>query len=152
MRDNSLRIAVSPAPEPAEQLRDFLAELDFMQQVTEAEASTSLLVLSQGPGDFDAFMALVHDADDLLDAAGLRGVFQLAHFHPRYQFHGEAPQSLSHFTNRSPLPVLHLLRESTLTRVLEGYPNPEEIPGRNIERLEALGRDAVLSLWKAPED
>ena len=132
-------------------LQGFLEELDHLQRSPEREISTTLLVLERGPEDFDDFLSLVDNANDLLDEAGLRGHVQLAHFHPRYRFAAEPAEALSHYTNRSPLPTLHLLRESTLSRVLANYPAPEAIPARNIARLEALGRDRVRALWSALE-
>jgi hypothetical protein len=149
LRDSSLRIAVSEAVDHEEQLRDFLAELDLIQNSPEEAVSTTLLVYPGGPASFEDFLDLVADAEDLLEQAGLDGVIQLAHFHPLYQFAGEPPEDLSHYTNRSPLPVLHLLRESMLTRVLSAYPDPGQIPARNIETLRGLGRDEIRRRWQA---
>jgi hypothetical protein len=149
LRDSSLRIAVSKAVEHEEQLRDFLAELDLLQNSPEQTVSTTLLVYPGGPAGFEDFLDLVEDAEDLLERAGLEGVIQLAHFHPRYLFAGEPPEDLSHYTNRSPLPVLHLLRESTVTRALCAYSDPGQIPVRNIETLRSLGREEVRRRWQA---
>ena len=148
LRDGSLRIVVSEASAPEGQLQAFLSELDKLQSAAEDAISTTLLVLEKGPVDFAAFLDLLDDANRLIDEAGLRGHLQIAHFHPAYQFEGEPPDGLSHYTNRSPLPTLHLLRESALERVLASYPDPEGIPARNIARLEAMGRGAVESLWE----
>jgi hypothetical protein len=147
VKDRSLRIAVSREADAPGQLRDFLGELDRLQGAGETEISTTLLVFERGPGDFDAFLGLLEQARALLEEAGLDGLVQLASFHPRYLFDGEPVDALSHYTNRSPLPVLHLLRESVLTRVLSQYPDPEAIPRRNISRLEDIGREAVEKLW-----
>jgi hypothetical protein len=147
LRDRSLRIAVSEALDSRGQLQDFLFELDYLQQRSESEVSTTLLVLSRGPADFENFLGLLEAAQQLLLDAGLEGVVQLAHFHPAYRFAGEDLNDLSHFTNRSPLPVLHLLRESMMTRVLAAYPDPAEIPRRNMETLRELGREGVERLW-----
>ena len=149
LRDSSLRIAVSAADTTAGQLADYLAELDRLQAAEESAIATTLLVFEHGPPDFVDFLGLVEAAEDLLEEAGLAGTIQLAHFHPAYRFAGEPVDSLSHFTNRSPLPVIHLLREAMLTRVLSSYPDPESIPRRNIERLEALGREAVIARWQS---
>lgn len=152
LRDGSLRIAVSEAADPAARLQAFLGELDALQRSSETEISTTLLVYACGPDDFHDFLALVESADALLLESGLDGLLQLAHFHPRYQFAGEAESSLSHFTNRSPLPTLHLLRESMMTRLLASYPDPESIPVRNTQRLERLGAAAVAAKWAALSD
>ena len=146
--DDSLRIAVSEATDRPGQLQDFLAELDRLQGCDEREISTTLLVYASSAGDFDEFLDLLAQAQSLLEEAGLEGLVQLASFHPDYRFAGEDPEALSHFTNRSPRPTLHLLREAMLTRVLADYPDPEDIPRRNIMRLEAIGRDEVQRLWR----
>ena len=149
LRDGTLRVAVSASSQPEQQLQDFLSELDLLQQVEESAISTTLLVYEHGPAQFTEFLALVERADALLDALGLRGVFQIAHFHPEYRFGGEPRAALSHYTNRSPLPTVHLLREAAVTRLVANYPDPESIPQRNIARLEALGGEAVRARWRA---
>jgi hypothetical protein len=106
-----------------------------------------LLVFSQGPEEFDDFLELVGEAEALVEEAGLGQLVQLAQFHPRYQFAGEAADGVSHYSNRSPLPVIHLIRESMMTRVLASYPDPSAIGPRNIEKLEAIGRAALEQRW-----
>ena len=88
-------------------------------------------------------------AQQMLEQVGLEEQFQLASFHPQYQFESEPIGSLGNYTNRSPLPVIHIIRESMMSRVLASYPNPEAIPGRNIAYLEAMGDSAVQALWAA---
>ena len=148
LRDRSLRIEVCGAVDVEGQLQAFLQELDRLQRGEESVLSTTLLVFENGCRQFDSFLALVEAADDLVDEAGLRGLVQLAHFHPEYRFAGEPESALSHYTNRSPLPTIHLLREAMLTRLLASFPDPENIPRRNIARLEALGREQVEARWR----
>jgi hypothetical protein len=145
--DGSLRIAVCGATTREQQLRDLLAELDLLQRSDEAEIATTLLVFDAGLDDFEEFLDLLEQAQDLLEDCGLAGLVQLASFHPHYRFEGEPAAALSNYTNRSPLPVLHLLRESQLTRVLDRYPDPAAIVQRNIARLDDMGRAAVEALW-----
>lgn len=148
LRDGSLRIAVSDAADFPHQLRDFLAELERLQTSAESDVSTSLLAFSQGPVGFEDFLDLVAAAEELIEDAGLSELVQLAHFHPLYLFADEAADGLSHFSNRSPLPIIHLIRESMMTRVLENYPDPAAIPRRNMARLEGMGRAQVEQLWQ----
>lgn len=145
----SLRIAISEATEPAALRRAFLEELDFLQRHDEAEVATTLLAFPDALGDFDDFLDFVHEADVLLDEAGLVGHVQLASFHPRYRFAGEPPDAASHYSNRAPYPVLHLLRENMLGRLLADYPDPARIPARNVERLNGIGRDEMARRWRA---
>ena len=148
LRDPALRIAVSAAAEEAGWHRDWLRELDYLQQREEDEVATTLLVLPAGPGNFDKFLDLLELANADLEASGLTGVVQLASFHPSYRFAAEPAGSASHYTNRSPFPTLHLLREAMLSRVLAGFPDPAAIPARNVARLEAMGADTVRRRWQ----
>jgi len=145
----ALRIAIRPETGLAAVRHAYLEELDFMQRHEEQEVATTLLVFPQALGDFDEFLDFVHEADQLLDEAGLRGHLQLASFHPQYRFAGEAPDAASHFSNRAPYPLLHLLRENMVGRLLAGYPDAEQIPARNIERLNGMGRAALERRWRA---
>ncbi|QIB67613.1 DUF1415 domain-containing protein [Kineobactrum salinum] len=139
-----LRIAVCDADDSEAGLRvmqqQLLQELDLLQATVEQDTATTLLAFSAGLGNFDDYLDFLDQANELLVAAGLEGVIQLASFHPDYLFAGEPPDAASHYSNRSPLPVIHLLREAMLERVLADYPNPETIPENNIARLNSIGR------------
>src|SRR5690606_24099253 len=89
------------------------------------------------------------EAQDLLARSGFEGIVQLASFHPRYRFAGEAPDAASHYSNRAPYPVIHLLREDMLSRALQDFPDPERIPERNIATLHAIGADELERRWQA---
>jgi hypothetical protein len=149
VRDGSLRISESRADEANGCRRDFLSELDLIQSSTEAEISTTLLAFSGALTDFHEYLDFLDSAQQMLEQAGLEEQFQLASFHPQYRFESEPIGSLGNYTNRSPLPVIHIIRESMMSRVLASYPNPEAIPGRNITHLEAMGDNAVQALWAA---
>ena len=105
-----------------------------------------MLVLPEGLEDFDDYLGLLDDAQMLLEEMGLDGEIQLASFHPDYRFEGEPIDAVSHFTNRAPYPLIHLLRENMVTTALETYPNPERIPERNIQTLERLGLAGIKRL------
>lgn len=145
----TLALTVSKATETDQLLRDFLVELDIFQKASEAELATSLLILPTGLKDFDDYLDFLAEAQTLLEGSGLAGEVQLASFHPDYIFEGEPEDDVSHFTNRSPYPMLHLIREAMLSRELENFPNPEEIPQRNISRLRAMGIGQVQRLWSS---
>jgi hypothetical protein len=149
LREGNLRIAVCSSAEQQEIVRYFLAELDHLQNTPESELVTTLLVYPEALACFDEYLGFIDDAQQLTIDAGLEGIVQLASFHPKYQFAGEPFHGASHFSNRAPYPIVHLLREDTLERVLADYPNPEEIPVRNIRTLEALGVDALTARWQA---
>ena len=117
----------------------FLSELQKLEQDTQIE--TSLIIFSCAFTDFDDYLDLVEMSQVLIDKSGYGGQFQLASFHPDYYFEGEPIEDLSHFTNRAPYPILHLLREQSVERVLKTYPDPENIPQRNIDKARQLGSE-----------
>ena len=83
--------------------------------------------------------------EDLILSCGYGGVYQIASFHPRYCFEGAGTDDAANYTNRSPYPMLHLLRESRVEVALEGHPHPETIPQDNIRRAEAIGVEAMAA-------
>lgn len=101
------------------------------------EIETSLLILPQDFAAFDTFLDLLEMANALLVEQGYIGIYQLASFHPDYCFANAPADDAANYTNRSPVPLLHLIRESSIERALTGYPQPEQIPERNM----ALARD-----------
>ena len=146
LKHDQLRIEVCDDELEPLLLAAVLRELDFLQQTAESTISTSLLVFSHGLKDFDQYWALVEAANELLYEVGLEGVIQIASFHPDYCFEGVEPDDVSHYTNRSPYPMLHFIREDQLSRALATYPNPERIPEDNIRRLQQLGKKQLLAL------
>jgi hypothetical protein len=139
LHDPSLRIAVCEERDAAALRTAFLRELDLLQSSPEQQIATTLLVFPNALRDFNAYLAFFASAQDLLADAGLEGLVQLASFHPRYRFAGEALDAASHYSNRSPYPIIHFLREEMLSRVLGDFADPERIPERNIEALNAIG-------------
>ncbi|WP_229748067.1 DUF1415 domain-containing protein [Lacimicrobium alkaliphilum] len=116
-------------------------ELEYLQ--AHPGIVTSLLIMAAGFDDFNRYLELVERANDFLDQQGYRGDFQLASFHPLYQFDGEAADDPSNYTNRAPFPVLHLLRESEIESALATYRQPEKIPQRNITKARELGSQSL---------
>ncbi len=146
---DNLRIALCGDCEPRALRQAFLQELDLLQRSSEAEIATTLLAFPAALQDFENYLDFLDQAQSLLVAAGLEGVVQLASFHPLYQFAGEAPGAASHYSNRSPYPLIHLLREEMLTRLLAGDADAEVIPQRNIATLEAIGTAELARRWRA---
>jgi hypothetical protein len=114
-----------------------LDELQFLDHNQTTE--TTLIIISAGMQHFNDFLDVVDKCECLIDQGGYRGHYQLATFHPKYVFSEENNDSPSNYTNRSPLPILHLLRETSLTRVLNTYSEPENIPLNNIATTQKLG-------------
>jgi len=147
VRNDRVRYVISEAREPEALVRDFLQELDLIQQAPEPEIATTLLVIPRMLADFDDYLDMLALCEELIEEAGLDGVFQLASFHPGYLFDGVPEDDLGHWTNRAPFPTLHLIREGQVSRVLAQYPDPDAIPERNIAHLRALGREGLIRLF-----
>ncbi|MEP4145891.1 MAG: DUF1415 domain-containing protein [Halioglobus sp.] len=144
-----LRVAVCEDANDEPLQTFFLTELDRLQSTPESEIATSLLVFTKALADFDDYLQFLDHAQELVYQSGLEGVVQLASFHPNYQFEGEAKDAASHYSNRSPWPTIHLIREDMLERVLTDFPDPEGIPERNITTLDELGAAELQLRWEA---
>lgn len=146
---NVLRVKVCEATDDKGVAGALVDEIEIIQKASESEVATTLVVFPNALQRFDAYLAFLDGAQQLLEEMDLLGVLQLASFHPDYQFAGEPIEAASHFTNRAPFPMIHLLREDMVTRALEAYPNPEQIPERNIQKLEDLGRERLQQMLTA---
>lgn len=146
VRGQGLTIELCEQRDHEAMLAAVLQQLDILQQTEQNDIATSLLVFSQALDQFEEFWAFVELANELLQQAGLEGLIQIASFHPQYCFEGEPEGDVSHFTNRSPYPTLHFIRESDMSRALAQHPSPEQIPANNIRRLRQLGKPALLRL------
>lgn len=149
LASEALRVTVCEANDDEGVAAALLNEIQLIQKASESEVATTLVVFPNALQGFDGYLAFLHGAQQLLEEMGLLGVLQLASFHPDYQFAGEPIESASHFTNRAPFPMIHLLREEMVTRALETYPNPEQIPERNIQKLEDLGLERLQQILTA---
>lgn len=107
---------------------------------------TTLLILPGAFEDFNDYLDLLSLAEQFLEREGYEGIYQIASFHPDYLFAGSYAKDPANYTNRSPFPILHLLREDSVTRVLESYANPENIPDRNIEFANKKGIEYFRSI------
>ena len=143
---------VSHATEPEAVLADLSLAFDTLEAADPAAIDTLLLILPEGFDDFLAFNDMAALAERLLKRLRLRGVFQIATFHPDYQFAGAGPDDIENYTNRAPYPILHLLREESVTRAVDGFPDPDSIYERNQARLRALGHRGWRDLMDAPDD
>ena len=121
-------------------LADVLAdELERLSQSSRDEIETTLIVHPGVLGDFLDYNDFLDVADAVVAELGLEGEIQVASFHPQYQFAGTAADDISNYSNRSPYPTLHLLREESIDRAVVAFPDAGEIFERNIETLEKLG-------------
>lgn len=129
-------------------LDDLRQELAYLHTVPAAEVETTLLIHPAVLEDFYDYNDFLDVVDALLVQEGYEGEFQVASFHPDYQFAGTRAEDAENYTNRSPYPMLHLIREDSLTQAVAHYPKVDTIPQRNIETMNALGasyHQAVLA-------
>lgn len=134
---DSIRYVNSDAEDESELLRTLAAELDLLSRDPAIE--TTFLIHHKALGHFPAYLDFLTTGDLLLEQLGFDGVFQIASFHPDYQFAGTLPDAAENYSNRSPYPMLHILREESVSAAVMAYPDTESIPARNIERLNREG-------------
>jgi hypothetical protein len=131
------RVCLSSAPQDV--LKMLADELQFLASEDASMVDTTLLIAPYALPVFLDFNEFLGECVALLESQGLVGELQVADFHPNYQFAGEAPDAMGHFTNRAPYPTLHLLRESSVDEAVAVYPDAALIFERNIASLESLG-------------
>lgn len=100
---------------------------------------TSLLIFPDGYDRFDDYLELLHLSNLLLEDLNYSGIYQLASFHPQYLFEDTTEDDVSNFTNRSPYPMLHIIREHSLEKAIASYPDIEMVPVNNIKKLQDIG-------------
>ncbi len=155
LRAGRVRMTVCDAEQADAIYQAFLSELDAFLQLPPEQAETGLFILSRGLGDFDDYLDMLAILEDALGQAGLEGVIQLASFHPDYVFADSDDTDPANYSNRSPYPIFHLIREQQLEAALAGYPDPEAIPKRNIARLRQLGLAELQrrqAAWRHDQD
>lgn len=119
-------------------LLEFIAaEFRFLELNPDTE--TTILIIAEGAAEFEEYLELLQLANELLIALNYEGVFQLASFHPNYQFANTAYNAAENFTNRSPLPLIHILRESSVEYAVRQHVNVANIPEKNIELMNTTG-------------
>jgi len=146
-KNNQIRFMVSQALTEEVLLADLYAELTFMSKTPALEVETSLLIVPDMLNKFDDYNQFLDLADALLEEFEWDGVFQIASFHPEYCFAETDANSTENLTNRSPYPILHILREATMEKALEKMTSPDEIFKRNIETMSELSTEKIKALF-----
>lgn len=144
-----VRCTTCDASDEADVLLALASELQLLESDDSIE--TTLLVLTQAFGVFEDFNQFLDLAEALLASLDYEGVFQLATFHPDYRFADSVADDPANCSNQSPLPVLHLLREASLSKAIALHPDTAEIPERNVRYLRQLGTEAIVNRLK-PDD
>lgn len=144
---NQVRFVVSEARHLDALLEDLDRELDLLAAADPVEIDTTLLIHPTLLPDFLDFNDFMVIAEAAVVEHDLEGIIQVASFHPAFQFADTAPDDIGNYTNRSPFPTIHLIREESLARAVEAFPDAESIYGRNIETLNKLGLAGWRALW-----
>jgi len=142
-----IRYVVSDATSEEALLADLLHELEWLYDADPAQVETTLLIHPYVLGDFLDYNQFLEVADAAVSELELDGEIQVASFHPDYQFADSGPNDIENFSNRSPYPTLHLLRETSITKAVSTFPDAASIYQRNIDTLRALGHAGWKQLW-----
>jgi hypothetical protein len=143
-----VRYVLSQAETTQALLDDLKVELLTLAAADATQVDTTLLIHPRVLGDFLDYNDFLSEADALLEDVQLEGVLQIASFHPDYCFADSTPDDPANLTNRSPYPLLHLLREASVTRALETLAEPSAIYERNMQTLRAMDPEARSRLFE----
>ena len=144
---NRVRFVATASTTEEQLLIALQAELELLN--TDPSVETTLLIHANILQDFHDYNQFLGYADSLLVEMGLEGIYQIASFHPHYQFDGTNPDDAENYTNRSPYPMLHLIREASLERAIADYPEVDQIPMKNIALMNELGQDKLQALLRS---
>lgn len=144
---DTIHYRVEESTDPAIILQSLLEE--FRRLDSNSDIETTLIILTTSYQDFDDYLDLVALADQLIEMQDYTGTYQVASFHPDYVFSGTRETDASNFTNRSVYPMLHILREESIERVLSTFPNPDSISQKNIALTHQKGFTAMEALRNA---
>lgn len=146
-RQNQIRLVMATSESLTALLDKFADELDHLAKTPDEQTDTTMFAIQNELADFEDYLDFLDECHRVNDELGYEGVFQLASFHPDYQFEGLEFDDHANLTNRSPLPIVHIIREESVSRVLKNYPSPERIPEDNIDRVRALNSQQLTQLF-----
>ena len=129
---------------------DLHRELEALAEISPEKRDTTLLILPHALQDFLDFNDFTELADDLVEELDLGGILQVASFHPMFQFEGTDVDDVTNCTNRAPYPTLHLIREDSIDKAVEAFPEAEMIYERNMQVLQEMGIEGWLDLDVGP--
>ncbi|GGY71544.1 hypothetical protein GCM10011613_15420 [Cellvibrio zantedeschiae] len=146
-RENRVRFSVSEATTEEAVLKDLVSEMELLDKTPVAELETTLVIIPNALQDFFDYTQCLGWAQAQLKRQGWLGVYQLASFHPDYCFAGAEPDDVENLTNRSPYPIIHIIREASLEKALEYFDDVDEVPERNKVCVAALTAEQKKKLF-----
>lgn len=142
-----VRFAATAASSEESLLAELQAELELLDNDSSIE--TTLLIYPHILQKFSDYNQFLQQAEALLRRQGFEGIYQIATFHPDYQFSQTDEVDAENYTNRSPFPMLHILKEASIKVALDAYPHAGQIPERNIQLLKKLGNTKMQTLLQS---
>ncbi|WAJ70279.1 DUF1415 domain-containing protein [Catenovulum adriaticum] len=146
-KQKQVKIAISTASDDDTLLQDLLQQFKLLENTPIETTETSVLVVTNHLQDFFDYNDFLNLADALIEQYNWQGVFQIASFHPHYQFAGTTEQDPENLTNKAPYPILHILRESSLDKAVESHPDVDGIPEQNIAKMNQLTKEQITELF-----
>lgn len=146
---NQVRYVVSAAQTSEELLADVLKEFEVLAEASREKIDTTLLIHPHVLTDFLDYNDFLEVVDNALEDVDLAGILQVASMHPQFQFADTEPDDITNFTNRSPYPTLHILREESIDEAVAAIPEAETIFDKNIETMTKLGHEGWNALGLA---
>ena len=143
-----IRYVVSCATTPEDLLKELINEFEFLADTSSEKIDTTLLIHPYVFTDFLDYNDFLDVADAALDELDLADELQVASMHPQYQFANTQPDDMENYTNRSPYPTLHLLRESSVDKAVAAFPEADQIFEKNITTMKQLGHEGWNKLWQ----
>ncbi len=147
-----VRYAISEATTLEDALADLETELRALEAADPQQVDTTLVIYPRAFADFVDYNDALFFAERLVRQLRLDGVLQIASFHPEYRFEGSEADDIENYTNRAPYPILHLLREDSIARAVDAFPDASAIYEKNQETLRRLGHDGWREWMRRPGD
>lgn len=145
-REDKIRYLVQATPDRTHLVDKIVLEATLLADEEVTDVETTLIIHPDMLSDFMDYLDFIEYIEEVLVGIGLEGVIQVASFHPEYQFEGTQKGDPENYTNRSPFPMIHLIREASVSRAVDLYPDVEKIPEQNIKTMNELGKAGIQKL------
>lgn len=147
-QEDKIRYRLEATDQVESLVETLIEELIFLKKIDQTKVETSILIHPNVLNDFLDYNDFLAVTEALIIEMNLEGVIQIASFHPDYQFAGEEKNAISNYVTRSPFPMLHLLRESSVEKAIESHKDIHQIPNDNIEKLNKLGLEKIQEMLR----